>query len=248
MARSLLPPTAATSVASIAFRPIRAGNVFEECVERLLQSVTLGLVEPGEKLPAERDLAARLGVGRQTVREAIRELAAAGWLQSRRGRHGGTFVLDRAATSSTRCPPAPVETSRAELDDVLVLRRVLEVGAASAAAAAEVPTSDCRALQVLLAECRRAEPARYRSADSRLHLAIAAMAGSPSLTAAVADVRTRVNLLLDAIPLLERNITHSNTQHAKVVRAVVRRHPAEAAAAMDEHLAGSAALLRGFLG
>ncbi|MEO7745984.1 MAG: GntR family transcriptional regulator, partial [Actinomycetota bacterium] len=184
MAGSLMPPTAASSAASIAFRPIRAGNAFEECVERLLQSVSLGLVEPGEKLPAERDLAARLGVGRQTLREAIRELAAAGWLQSRRGRHGGTFVLDRADTTRTRRTSPPAVPSRADLDDVLVLRRVLEVGAASAAAAAEVPASDRQALQGLLAECRCAEPSRYRPADSQLHLAIAAMAGSPSLTAA----------------------------------------------------------------
>ena len=243
-----MPRTAATSAASIAFRPIRTGNAFEECVERLLQSVTLGLVEPGQKLPAERDLAARLGVGRETLREAIRELAAAGWLKSSRGRHGGTIVLDRAGTNKA-WPAVPLAApSRAEIEDVLVLRRALEVGAASGAAAAEVSASERESLQGLLVECRCAEPTRYRPADSRLHLAIAAMAGSPSLTAAVADVRMRVNVLLDAIPLLERNISHSNAQHAKIVRGIVRRHPAEAAAAMDEHLAGSAALLRGFLG
>lgn len=237
-----------TSATSIAFRPIRTGNAFEECVERLLQSVTLGLVEPGERLPAERDLAARLGVGRATLREAIRELAATGWLTSRRGRHGGTFVLDRGGTDAAPPSPPPVAPSRAEVEDVLVLRRALEVGAAAAAADVVMGRSERAALEGLLAECRCAAPARYRPADSRLHLAIAATAGSASLTAAVADIRVRVNLLLDAIPLLERNISHSNTQHARVVRAVVRRRPAEAAAAMDEHLAGSAALLRGFLG
>jgi len=75
-----------TSPTSIAFRPIRSGNAFEECVERLLQSISLGLVEPGQRLPAERDLAVRLGVGRVTLREAIGELAAAGWLESERRR------------------------------------------------------------------------------------------------------------------------------------------------------------------
>lgn len=243
-----MPAGRPTSVASIAFRPIRSGNAFEECVERLLQSITLGLVEPGQKLPAERDLAARLGVGRVTLREAIGELAAAGWLASRRGRHGGTFVLDRTTADAERWSARVVAPTRAELDDVLVLRGALEVGAAQAAAAASVPASDRAALTALAQECRCAEPARYRPADSRLHLAIAALAGSPSLSAAVADVRTRVNSLLDAIPLLERNIAHSNDQHDQVVRAIVRGRPVEAAAAMDEHLAGSAALLRGFLG
>ncbi len=237
-----------TSPTSIAFRPIRSGNAFEECVERLLQSISLGLVEPGQRLPAERDLAVRLGVGRVTLREAIGELAAAGWLESRRGRHGGTFVLDRARTDAAQLAVRTSAFTRAEVEDVLVLRRVLEVGAAQAAAAATVPASDRDALTTLMEECRCAQSARYRPADSRLHLAIAAMAGSPSLSAAVADVRMRVNALLDAIPLLERNITHSNSQHDQIVRAVVRGRPGEAGEAMDEHLAGSAALLRGFLG
>jgi DNA-binding FadR family transcriptional regulator len=57
----------------------------------------------------------------------------------------------------------------------------------------------------------------------------------------------RVNDLLDAIPLLERNIAHSNDQHDRIVRAIRRQQPAAARAAMEEHLAGTAALLRAFL-
>ena len=64
----------------------------------------------------------------------------------------------------------------------------------------------------------------------------------------MADVRSRANDLLDAIPLLERNLAHSNAQHERVVRAVLRERPAAARTAMEEHLDGTAALLRGFLG
>src|SRR5580698_10589419 len=60
------------------FRPVRAGNAFEETVERLLQTIRLGVVGPGERLPAEREMAARLNVSRVTVREAIRALQQAG--------------------------------------------------------------------------------------------------------------------------------------------------------------------------
>jgi DNA-binding GntR family transcriptional regulator len=83
--------------------------------------------------------------------------------------------------------------------------------------------------------------------DSRLHLAIAEVSGSPSLTSAVADVRMRLNALLDAIPLLERNIVHSDKQHRAVVEAILAGDPAAARRAMGEHLAGTAALLRAFL-
>ena len=67
----------------IVFRPVRSGNAFEDTVARLLQAVQLGIVEPGGALPAERDLAVRFSVSRDTVRDAIRSLADAGYLVSR---------------------------------------------------------------------------------------------------------------------------------------------------------------------
>src|SRR6187549_3618922 len=76
------------------FRPVRSGNAFEDTVSRLLQTIRLGIVEPGAALPSERDLATRFAVSRDTVRDAIRELTTAGYVVSRRGRYGGTFVCD----------------------------------------------------------------------------------------------------------------------------------------------------------
>ena len=112
------------------FRPVRSGNAFEDTVARLLQTIRLGIVAPGEALPAERDLAARFSVSRDTVREAIRELADAGYLASRRGRYGGTFVTDPVPTPA----PTAAPLDAAEIEDVLGLREILELGAARAAA------------------------------------------------------------------------------------------------------------------
>src|SRR5215813_15156331 len=78
------------------WRPVRGGNAFEITVARLAQAIKLGLVAEGDRLPAERDLAERLQVSRVTLREAIRALREAGYLESRRGRTGGTFVLPGA--------------------------------------------------------------------------------------------------------------------------------------------------------
>ena len=83
---------ASSPSSELLFRPVRGGNAFEETVHRLLQTVRLGLVAPGEKLPAERELAAMLAVSRDTLRDAIASLSEAGYLVSRRGRYGGTFV------------------------------------------------------------------------------------------------------------------------------------------------------------
>jgi DNA-binding FadR family transcriptional regulator len=228
---------------AVAFRPIRSGNAFEDCVERVLSALKLGIVSPGERLPAERELATRLGVSRTTLREALRSLGDAGWVEVRRGRHGGAFVTDRRPASMEPARPP----SATDLEDVLVLRRVLDLGAVEIAASTPLSADALAGLQSALADCEKAPVERYRPADSRLHLAIAELAGSPSLVAAAAEARVRINDLLDAIPLLERNIAHSNRQHEQIVRAIARGQPAAARAAMEEHLAGSAALLRAFL-
>ncbi|EST39665.1 hypothetical protein N566_00680, partial [Streptomycetaceae bacterium MP113-05] len=73
-------------------RPVRAGNGFEEALEQILQVLRLGLVPVGGRLPAERELAERLGVSRVTLREVLRVLTEEGLVESRRGRYGGTFV------------------------------------------------------------------------------------------------------------------------------------------------------------
>jgi DNA-binding FadR family transcriptional regulator len=229
-------------------RPVRGQNAFEETVNRLLQTIRLGLVAPGESLPPERDLAARLGVSRDTVRDAIKSLGDAGYLESRRGRYGGTFVRDVLphAVSAGGTDHSTAATA-AQIDDVLVFRSILEVGAARAAASRTLSAGDRELLWTSFEESRSALGDEYRRLDSRLHLVIGELTGSPSLLPPLADNRMRVNALLDDIPLLDRNIRHSNEQHEAVVIAILTGDAVAAAAAMAEHLDGSAALLRGFL-
>lgn len=224
------------------FRPVRSGNAFEDTVSRLLQTIRLGIVQPGSALPSERDLATRFVVSRDTVRDAIRELTAAGYVVSRRGRYGGTFVCDVL--------PAPVpsaELTADEIEDVLSLREILEVGAVRAVARRSLTAVERDGLWTRLEESSSAGPEDYRRLDSRFHLALAEASGTPSLVSLVADSRSHMNDLLNRIPLLPPNISHSNEQHEAIVVAILRGDEEAAAAAMLEHLAGSATLLRGFL-
>jgi DNA-binding FadR family transcriptional regulator len=231
-------------------RPVREGNAFEETVERLLTVIKLGMVAPGERFPAERELAAQLGISRLTLREAIRELHEAGYVSSRRGRNGGTFV--------TYAPPAPdgselrrlARADGKKLADAVTFRFAVETGAADAlatqfAAAAEPPVR--QALLDRLADVDGACPADYRRLDTLFHLSIAELSGSSLLAAACADARMRLNDLLNAMPVLQRNIDHGSIQHRAIVTAILAGDAARARTAVAEHLAGTAALLRGFL-
>ena len=135
----------------------------------------------------------------------------------------------------------------AELEDVLLFRQVLEAGAAESAAARPLSRAERDHLTGRLAQCSAARLGDYRRLDSRLHLAVAELAGSPSLTAALTDVRTRLNELLESMPLMPPNLEHSNRQHAAVVGAILAGDLEAARREMTEHLAGTEALLRGFL-
>ncbi|MDH6236533.1 FCD domain-containing protein [Cryobacterium sp. CG_9.6] len=235
-------------------RPVPGGNAFEETVQRLLHTVRLGLIAPGDRLPPERDLATRLAVSRETVRDAIASLSEAGYLLSRRGRYGGTFVSEilpsptgpHSGGQADIVTDAP-QASPAMIEDTLTLRSILEVGAARHAAARALSPGEREQLWEALREATEATGDDYRRLDSRLHLTIGELAGSASLMPPLAEVRMRINELLDAIPLLSPNITHSNEQHEQIVLAILTGRPDAAAEAMTEHLAGTASLLRGFL-
>lgn len=229
------------------FSPVPVRNAFEVTVERLAQSIRLGVLVDGEQLPPERELADRFGVSRVTLREAIKALRDTGLVESRRGRGGGTFVVappvHRGRTTSAqgdRPDPHWVE-------DALDLRRVVEPGSAALAATRTLTAADRASLHRYLAEASSAAPGARRLADSRLHMAIAALGGSASVAALVGDVQMRLDEMLRAIPVLAANIAHSDAQHEAIVDAILKGQADRARLEMEEHVDGTAALLRGFL-
>lgn len=72
---------------------VQTSRAFEEVMAQLRRLALQGLLKPGDRLPAERDLALRLGVSRNTIREALRGLEMAGVLELRKGAHGGAFLI-----------------------------------------------------------------------------------------------------------------------------------------------------------
>jgi len=237
-----------TDLSRTVLRPARGGNAFEQCVERLAEAIRLGVFQPGDRLPSERELAELMQVSRMTLREALGALRDAGLVETRRGRAGGTYVLD-VGRGRPGAPEGPGRRTVARIQDALDFRRVVEPGAAALAASRVLDEADRTQLVEALDAVERApDDARRRVADSRLHLAIALVAGSDSLTAAVADAQVRLGELLAAIPVLRRNIEHSDAQHRVAVEAILAGDPERARTAMEEHCDGTSALLRGLLG
>ncbi len=260
-------------VAPAMLDPVRSVNVFEETLERILQMVKLGLVLPGQRLPPERELAQRLGVSRPTVREAIRSLAQTGYLETRRGRQGGAFVVEWMPEPSDEQARRMVRSMGAQLTDVLDLRGVVEPGAAALAARRMAPGDEDRldaALETLAraprvsfpATDRRAHdgtladggisdpgsrPLSYRFADYRLHLTIADITRAASVAALVMQLQVRLSDLMSHTPQLEEALRHSDEQHDAIVAAIKAGDADAAHEAMAEHVAATSSFLRGFL-
>ena len=138
----------------------------------LRERLAAGTWEIGERLPSEAELARQLGVGRSTVREAIRVLVHAGLLETRQG--AGTFALAHAGAAEWEG-----RLRSAELLEVCELREALELQAARLAAARRTPADLERIEMALAARDRLADEERgeaFVDADLAFHRAVVAAA------------------------------------------------------------------------
>jgi GntR family transcriptional regulator, transcriptional repressor for pyruvate dehydrogenase complex len=233
------------SVASLetVFAPVRSQTAFEETVERLGTAIKLGLLPPGTRLPAERELCGKLGIARSTLRQALLALAQSGHLHATRGRGGGTFVADPQPPAS---PPSP--DVLAAWRDVCDERMAVEVGiAVLAAERAEPEMLDAlNGLVVALDGMLEDFPA-YRQADVRFHVAVAEATRSPRLVTAMTEAQGAMTGLISLIAHPPEVLDSANSQHRRLLAAMRRHDGALAGREMAEHLHGTEQVLAGLL-
>ncbi len=228
------------------YAPVRTANAFEQTVERLGRAIRMGLLAPGEQLPSERELATRLALSRSTVREALRVLQEAGYLEARRGRGGGTFVADHLPSEPERPPQQVVhDYGSGDLAALLRFRRVLELGAAEIAAERAVPEQIDRLADLVdeMSALAKTDYRAYRGVDARFHIELAAIADAPALLDALGGVQADLSEVLIAIPHSIESLTNADVQHRRIVAALEARDRDAARVAMREHVEGIERLL-----
>lgn len=214
--------------------------------EALRQRIALGGFEPGDRLPTERELAATFGVGRNTVRQALRELAEEGLVSTTLGRSGGTRVTPaRPGRNGARATIAA--TIRASLRDYMEYRQAIEPFAARLAA--ERGAGAARRKLVSLLDTKVADLGEYHRVDTAFHLGIATASGNEVLAEAVTRARTEMFVGSNALWLgsdwsrvypADRDFGFAfREEHEAIALAVLSGDGDAAEARMREHLRDS---------
>lgn len=219
----------------------------DHVAEQLCALVQQRQLQPGQRLPAERQLAAELGVSRVALREAIQQLSSRGMLESRMG--SGTFVRAPAALWSDRAisPLAPLLRDDPQYRyDVLEARQIIEVSTAWLAAqrATDQDRDNIRrCFDAMLHHQQRQDGDNAARADTQFHLAIAEASHN---VVVVQVMRSLFDMVLNTVAQNRREMfVHKDPkvlerltqQHQDLMQAIVQGEPEQARAVIGEHLA-----------
>ncbi|GIH62671.1 FadR/GntR family transcriptional regulator [Microbispora siamensis] len=218
--------------------------VTDAAIDKIKQMITSGELAPGDRLPKEADLAERLGLSRNSLREAVRALALINVLDVRQG--DGTYVTSLQPHLLLEAMSFVVDFHR---DDTVLqfleVRRVLEP-AATAMAAMNMPDEDVKELRAIL-DALPADPSveELVANDLRFHQHIAAGSGNPvlcSLIDSLSGPTTRARVWRGLTQ--EGALDDTREQHVMICDAIAARRPEVARAWATVHVAGVEEWLR----
>lgn len=192
--------------AALSLRPVESRRAFEEILDQLEEAILAGQLSVGDKLPPERELAARLGVSRTSVREALRVLEALGLVDVRRGAEHGVRLREEPGNAFVDVLRFLIALRHLTEETVLEFRLVLQVWAAGRAA----ERRDDELIGQLggiveQMEAKPLDPIQFRSVDIDFHSTLVRGSRNELATLIFEAIRhSTEQMILDAL-LLERD-------------------------------------------
>jgi len=225
--------------------PISRHDLMLETISRLAKLV--GGAEPGSRLPAERELCEMLGVGRSTLREAVRTLSFIGAVQVRQG--SGTYVARTRGAAVEKLLSIGLVLERCSISEVIEVRRMLEIQAVRLAADRH-DEADRRALETVMEQmaAAAADPPRASSLDLEFHILLARASHNHVLSHLISGLRPLLELWINRAVNHQVLVKEIVREHLQVLEAVIDRDPDRAEARMFLHLTEAAGRLYSVLG
>ncbi|GAA1938684.1 FCD domain-containing protein [Microbacterium aoyamense] len=219
----------------------RAWRTVLETIEADLLDGRLG---PGDRLPSERDLSASLGVGRSSVREALRVLEVMGLIRTGTGSgpNAGAIITATPQGGLSAVLRLQVAAHGFPLDDVVATRLVLEAAVVEALAGAPEPaTGDARVVLEAM-EQQDLTPAEFLALDAQLHLALAEASGNQVIAATMTGLRTAIESYVQAgaerIPAWDATAARLRAEHRALLEAIDARDATRARTLVHAHITG----------
>lgn len=223
------------------FEKVPAEKLSQAVVRQIESLILHGVLRPGERLPAERDLSDRLGVSRPSLREAVAELQERGLLVARAG--AGIFVADVLGSAFS---PALVELFRSDdqaLFDYVAFRRDME-GLAAERAARQGSDTDLKVIDTIFRKMEAAhskrDPSDEAALDADFHMAIIEASHNVIM---LHMLRSMYDLLKEGVFYNRQAMFRQRTtrdqlldQHRAINTALQARDPVAARAAVEAHL------------
>src|SRR3984885_6965171 len=218
------------------YKLVRTSRLYEQIVQQIEKSIVKGDLKPGDQLPAERELAQRLGVSRTAVREAVKALREKGLVEAYSGR--GTFITDGTTKAVRQSLGLMAKIGQPEgSTDLAEVRAILEPEIA-ALAALRIQEPELMTMGEGVATMARAgkNPEAYIEADLDFHLALAEGPANPiilSLLDSIVALLREQRLRIFKVPGgPERGQIH----HKRILDAIERHDCEKAREAMRAHL------------
>ncbi len=227
-------------------RPQRA---HEHVADEIRRRIGLRIVRSGESLPSDRELAEEFGVGRATVQAALRLLEADRLVVTKRGRHGGTFVLSLEDDDLARdYLLARLRRSERSILEALTFRDIVEPSAAALAATERTDEELVAITDAAESAATVEDDATFTARDNAFHLSIASATHNAFVYEAIVQVRLILNDALLARPASPTWQQRTAVEHQAILDAIAARDGSAAAAAMRAHTAWTADNVRALLG
>jgi GntR family transcriptional repressor for pyruvate dehydrogenase complex len=220
--------------------PKESTPLVAEISDRLITAIATGEFLPGSRLPAERDLAGLLHVGRTSVRAALAVLHDRGLIETQRGRGGGSFVRVQWTADSHAAVARTLRSRWSDIKDRLEAMRRLH-GAIARAAAEQRTDEDVQVLEARLEDYRVAASGRQKQvADAALHLAISDTAKNGTLKTMLLALEQEISI---GAPLhvwgepesMVASEERALGEHDRLVATIVEGRPDEADDVAREH-------------
>jgi GntR family transcriptional repressor for pyruvate dehydrogenase complex len=217
------------------YAPIARQKTYELVAERLLDQIRDGHLTPGDVLPPERELVQSYGVGRSSVREALRMLESRGLIESR---GDGAFAVSNLRNPFNRSLDLLLRIDQASYANLFEVRRILE-GEAAALAASRRTAADLRAMEAVVEDMDDglSSEQRFINADLAFHMAIAAASGNPVLVHLMHAIRELLQRSLSSSYHIPGSPERAVVMHRLILEAVAERRPEDARQRMQEHVA-----------